>query len=33
MPLVSISEAARLVGKSRSTLYKTYIDTGKPEVG
>jgi hypothetical protein len=32
MALVSISEAARLVGKSRSTLYKTYIDTGKLSV-
>lgn len=32
MPLVSISEAARLVGKSRSTLYKVYIDTGKLSV-
>jgi hypothetical protein len=32
MPLVSISEAARLVSKSRSTLYKTYIDTGKLSV-
>jgi hypothetical protein len=29
MALVSISEAARLVGKSRSTLYRGYIDTGK----
>lgn len=32
MPLVSISEAARLVGKSRSTLYRVYIDTGKLSV-
>ncbi len=32
MPLVSISEAARLAGKSRSTLYKTYIETGKLSV-
>lgn len=31
--LVSISEAARLVRKSRSTLYKTYIETGKLSVG
>ena len=33
MALVSISEAARLVRKSRSTLYKTYIETGKLSVG
>lgn len=32
MPLVSISEAARLARKSRSTLYKTYIDTGRLSV-
>ncbi len=28
-----ITEAARLAGKSRSTLYKTYIETGKLSVG
>lgn len=33
MALVSISEAARLVRKSRSTLYKTYIEAGKLSVG
>lgn len=33
MALVSITEAARLVRKSRSTLYKTYIETGKLSVG
>lgn len=32
MALVSISEAARLVGKSRSALYRTYIDTGRLSV-
>lgn len=29
MSLVSVAEAARLVGKSRKTLYGTYIKTGK----
>ena len=29
MPLVSISEAARLAGKERSHFHKTYIRTGK----
>ncbi len=29
MSLVSVNEAARLVGKSRKTLYGTYIKTGK----
>jgi hypothetical protein len=32
MALVSISQAAKLAGKSRSTLYRTYIDTGKLSV-
>lgn len=32
MASVSISEAARLVGKSRSALYATYIRTGKLSV-
>ena len=32
MALVSISEAARLVRKSRSALYRTYIDTGRLSV-
>lgn len=29
MSLVNVQEAARLVGKSRKTLYGTYIKTGK----
>ncbi len=29
MPIVSISEAARLAGISRSTLYRVYIRSGK----
>lgn len=29
MSLVSVQEAARLVGKSRKTLYGTYIKTGR----
>jgi len=32
MALVSFSEAARLVNKSRSALYTTYINTGKLSV-
>lgn len=32
MAFVSISEAARLARKSRSTLYKTYIDAGRLSV-
>lgn len=32
MAAVSISEAARLAGKSRSAFYKTYIDTGRVTV-
>lgn len=32
MTMVSVSEAARLVGKSRSVLYSTYINKGKLSV-
>lgn len=32
MPKVSISEAARMAGIARSTLYRAYIDAGKVSI-